>query len=209
MTKRKFWTDQELKILSEMYPDHYTIDIANKLNRSVRSVYSMANIKGLKKSPAFFEMELSIQAERLKIVGTKSRYQKGREPENKGSKMNPEIYAKLKPTMFKKGHKPHNLKYDNHERINVDGYHEVRVSEGKYVAKHRLLWENINGPIPKGMAIIFKDRNPNNITIENLEMVSRDQLMVRNSIQRFSPELISAIKLVKKLKNKINAKEQN
>lgn len=38
---------------------------------------------------------------------------------------------------------------------------------------HRWVWENINGPIPKGMDIHHKDGNKDNNEVENLEMLSR------------------------------------
>jgi hypothetical protein len=43
----------------------------------------------------------------------------------------------------------------------------------RWQEKHRWIWEQANGKIPKGMNIIFLDNNPLNCTLENLAMVSR------------------------------------
>ena len=70
-------------------------------------------------------------------------FKKGHVPANKGIKLEKdgELYNKMRHTFFQKGNKPHNTKFDGHERLNVEGYVEVRIAERKYVFKHRLLWE--------------------------------------------------------------------
>ena len=207
--KSRFLSDEEKKIIKEMFSDSYTKDIASKLNRSYSSSSNFAHSNNLKKSENFMKMELERQGERLKIVGINGRFKPGTIPPNKGKKMNPELYAKCAPTMFKKGQAPHNTTYDGHERISVDGYVEIRVEQGKYVLKHRLIWEQTNGPIPDGMALIFKDNNKLNMDLSNLQLVTRAELMARNTIQRFPVELQNTIKTLSKLKKQLNAKEQN
>jgi len=207
IVNRRFWSDDERKILSEMFADNYTETICKILNRSYRSVCSQATLMGLKKSEAFMKRELERQADRLRIVGVKSRYQKGRKPENKGKPMPKEVYEKVKRTMFKKGHEPHNTNYDGHERLSKDGYIEIRIRKGRYVLKHRHVWEQANGKVPKGYIVVFKNRDPKNIVLENLELISREENMQRNTIHRFPTELKSTIRLVKKLKRTINEKQ--
>ena len=204
---RKVWTDQEIETLKELFPNLYTKDVAEKMNRSYFSVCTQANIMGIKKSESFRTMELGRQAERLKINGAKHRFKKGLIHFNKGKTVSLETYDKLKGSFFKKGSKPHNTKYDGHERISVDGYIEVRIKERKYVLKHRLIYEQHYGPIPKGMIVTFRDRNPQNVAIENLELISRQEGMKRNSIQNYPKEVKSTIRLLSKLKKIINEKQ--
>lgn len=59
-------------------------------------------------------------------------------------------------------------------------YYYIRISKAKWVLYQRYLWEQKNGKIPKGMLIIFKDKNPLNCVLENLEMISRIENMERN-----------------------------
>jgi hypothetical protein len=68
---------------------------------------------------------------------------------------------------------------------------------------HVYMWEAVNGPVPDGHIVVFKDKNPLNCLIENLEMVTREEHMIRNSIMRFPKDVISTIKLISTLKKKI------
>lgn len=67
------WTAEEVAILTEMYPEHQNLDIARRLDRSVKSVVSKASDLGLHKSP-----------ERLRQMGrenVQSRYEKSSDGE--------------------------------------------------------------------------------------------------------------------------------
>ena len=202
----KFWKCSEDEYLSVKYPHKYAKEIASHLGRSMSSVYSRVVKLGLKKSEEFKKMELAKQAERLRIVGEKSRYQKGREPENKGKKMPKEVYEKCRPTMFQKGNVPHNTKYDGYERVNRDGYKEVRVSKGKFQLKHRIVWEQKFGEIPPDHAVIFKNGDTLDFTIENLRLVSREELMKMNSFHRYPEHIKDAIRTLAKLRKTIKTK---
>lgn len=166
---RKLWTQQEIDYIREVYADTPTDQIAQQLGRSCSSVYGMAGVLSLSKSEAYHQAELAKQAERLKEIGSKTRFQKGACPPNKGKKMPAHVYEAVKHTFFKSGHKPPNTKYDGHERICPnDGYILIRVRQGEYKAKHRVVWEQHYGPIPKDMVIRFKDNNKLNTAIVSL-----------------------------------------
>lgn len=207
MPPRQPWTPEDIDTLRQLYPDHYTDEVGRILGRNTRSVFAMAYKLGLHKSEAFRAMELQKQADRLRKVGKRNRFPKGHIPANKGVKMSAEVYEKAKPTMFKPGNLPHNTKYDGHTRLTKDGYIMVRIAKGKYVLEHRHLWEQHHGPIPPGHIIKFKDGNSQNITIDNLEMISTRDNMMRNNIHNYPPELQEVIKLNNRIKNKINAKK--
>lgn len=205
---KRNWTNDEIKYVKENYCNKYTIEIATALNRSVRSVYKAANTLGLKKTKEFMQIALERESEKLKIVGTNTRFKPGHLTYNKGQKMSKEVYQAVKVSMFKKGNEPHNMKYDGHERICAkDGYVYIRVAKGKYVLKHRLVWEQNNGPIPKGHIIIFKDKNKLNLNINNLQIVTLRENMERNRITKYPKELQDLIKLNNKLKTTLNEKQ--
>lgn len=204
---RKFWTDQERDLLKKLYPYNYTADLCKVFNRTASSINGQVTKLDLHKSPEFRKWELAKQAARLKVAGAKFRFNQGNEPANKGHQMKPETYAKVKRTFFKKGQHPVNAKWDGYERIAKDGYIEVRIRPGKFMPKHRYIWEQANGPVPPDKILVFKDGNQKNITLDNLELITRKENMLRNSIYRFPPELVSTIKLVSKLKRKINEKQ--
>lgn len=97
------------------------------------------------------------------MTGRDGRLVKGNTPANKGKKM-PYHPNSAKRTRFKKGGLPHNTKFIGHERISKDGYVEISVNETnphtgferRHVLKHRWLWEQKHGPVPKGMALKCK-----------------------------------------------------
>lgn len=105
-------------------------------------------------------------------------FPKGNEPFNKG-KPHP-TRGRAAETQFKKGQQPHNTNYLGHERVSKDGYVEISIAETnphtgferRYVLKHRHLWEQANGPLPKGMALKCKgDRL--NTDPSNWELIPR------------------------------------
>ena len=118
------------------------------------------------------------------------------------------MYERVKVSMFKKGNEPHNTKYDGHERLDPkDGYIYIRISKGKYVLKHRLIWEQHNGQIPKGNIIIFKDKDKYNLNIDNLQMITKRENMLRNTVTKYPIELQQLIKLNNKLKTTLHEKQ--
>jgi len=51
-TRMPRWTKDELKVLRDLYASHSNLEIAQKLDRSVKSVVSKAHNLGLKKDPS-------------------------------------------------------------------------------------------------------------------------------------------------------------
>ena len=67
------------------------------------------------------------------------------------------------------------------ERTNTDGYVEIKIADpNKWKGKHRIIWEETHGPIPKGHVVIFADGNRRNFDPDNLLLVSRAQLARMN-----------------------------
>lgn len=198
------WTDEEKRIVAEMYSDHCASEIAERLGRSLSGVYNQARVMGLK-SPREKIVRLGkVGANHPNAVA--SRFQKGHVPGNKGKKMAPDVYEKVKGTMFQKGHAPVNHRPLGAERVNVDGYVEVKVAEpGKWRLKHRVVWEEANGPIPPGYNIQFRNKNRQDLRLENLYLISRaEQMGTENSIHaRYPEELKKVIRLKGAIKRQI------
>lgn len=119
--------------------------------------------------------------------GRDGRFRPGSIPPNKGRKgYCPEG---CKKSWFKPGHRPANKKPVGTERINADGYVDVRIRNpsGKrhknWKAKHRIIWETANGrKVPRCHAVIFADGNKLNFALNNLLPVSRSELAVMNRL---------------------------
>ena len=53
-----------------------------------------------------------------------------------------------------------------------DGNYPTTTKNGKTVYVHRLIWEEKNGKIPKGMVIHHKNKDYRDNRIDNLQLVS-------------------------------------
>jgi hypothetical protein len=109
--------------------------------------------------------------------GLDGKFQKGHIPPNKGKKGT----GGWEPTQFKKGCRPVNFKPIGSERVNIDGYTEIKIADpNKWRLKHQVIWEAANGPMPKGHGVIFGDGKRSNCDINNLILVSQRQLLTLN-----------------------------
>ena len=168
------------------------------------SIYSKAYKLGLKKSKEI----LAKLGEPLKKYGTKTRFKTGNSPPNKGKKQHEYMSAvsigESAKTRFTVGHTPHNWKPVGSTRITKDGYCEVKVKEpNKWQLLHRKVWVMVNGAIPPGYNVQFRDKNRLNCAPSNLYIIDRKTQMINNSINRLPKELISVIKLASKLNKQL------
>ena len=130
-------------------------------------------------------------------------FRTGHTPWNKGLKG---AYASNSLTKFKKGNKPHNYRSIGSERINFDGYVEIKVADPrKWKLKHRIIWEEAHGKIPKDHIILFADQNKLNVSLDNLMLVSKREVLIMNRRKLIfdDPELTKVGKLNANVHSKI------
>lgn len=203
----KPFTNIEIKFIKDNYSQMNTAEMASHLRRDISSIYSKAYSLGLNKSPEYLNSENSGRLIKGEKRGQNTRFSKGHTPWNKGKKMTEDQYKKAAPTMFKKGHKAHNARYDGYISVRKSKgvlYAWVKMAEGKFKLLHRVIWEKYNGKIPENHNVIFKDGNQANLDINNLHLVSNAELMKANSIQRYPEDLKKLILANAKLKREIN-----
>ena len=201
----RFWTEEEKNIVREMYPEHLASEIAEIIGKTTVGVQQMAAKLGVRSTPEKIARTGKMSQNHPNVIAT--RYKKGNVPPNKGKKVSAEVYEKMKPHMFKKGETPLNYRPVGSERVNVEGYVEIKVADPKtWKLKHRVIWEEAHGPIPEGYNIQFKDGNSLNVQLDNLYMISKaDQLRNENSsVARYPHELRQIIALKGAIKRKIN-----
>lgn len=209
MQKKRFWTEPEVEILIAMYPDEWNKDIAIKLGRNIDSVVHKAVVLGLKKSEAFFKSDKSGR-NHLAKVGNGTRFKKGQISHNKGLKqsefMSADKIEKTKATRFKNGLVPHNRVPIGTERFGKDGFIQIKVADGKlnrnWEQKNRWVWEQNNGPIPKGCVVEFIDEDKTNFELSNLRMVTRKENILKNTLRDES-----ILKRFLKIKNEDDIKD--
>ena len=162
------WTQEEIEYIKSICWKSYHADTAKKFNEHFNSDITASQIKSL--------------IGRLKIkTGRTGYFSKGHIPHNKGKKMSPEVYEKAKATMFKKGNLPPNYRPVGSERTTVDGYREIKVADpNKWELKHRYIYEQHFGKIPKEDMVIFLDNDKTNLDINNLKCISRKEHLYMN-----------------------------
>lgn len=212
---RRRWTESEKMYMRENFANTPTKVIAKRLDRSYESVCGMAYLMQLNKCEEYFVTNGGGRLQKGSTIGISGRFVKGCVPHNKGKKMDSELKERIQHTFFKPGSLPHNTKYDGHESIRVSKgrkYVWIRVN-GKYVLKHRHIWETHCGPIPKGCNVQFSDGNSMNLKPENLYLITRDRQMLVNSIHNYPEDIVELMrlkgKLKKLIKTKRHGKEQN
>lgn len=209
---KRIWTEEEINILLRDYqdPNIFTADIAKRLDRTLSQVYQKAWTMGLKAPLERIRRAGKLGTNHPNAVA--HRFKKGSVPPNKGKKMSPEVYEKVKETMFKKGNSPVNHREVGSERINVDGYIETKVAEPNvWRLKHRIIWEQHNGAIPPGYNVQFKNHNTQDCRIENLYLISKaEQMRNENSlIAKYPKELQDVIRLKGVVNRQIHKHQKN
>lgn len=158
------YTDEERKFILENAGGRSNLELAGMVNQKFNINLTESQIKGYK-------------ANHKINSGLTGRFQKGCVPLNKGKKMSVEQYELCKGTMFKKGNRSVNYRPVGSERVNVDGYVEIKVADpNKWRLKHRVVYEKVFGKIQRGYVLLFLDGNKLNLKIENLGLVTRNEL---------------------------------
>ena len=159
------WSDEEKTYLEQITAGRHYKEIQKLMIEKFEYAFSLSQIKG-----AIGRYKLN--------TGFNGQFKKGSIPTNKGTKG----FTGPNKSSFKKGNIPANHRKVGSERINVDGYIEVKIEEpNKWRLKHQLIWEQHNGSIPDGYAVIYGDGDRQNLSIDNLILVTRKQLLILNN----------------------------
>ena len=186
------WTEEERNYLKQITPGRHYKEIVELMNSNFEYQFTMEQI-----SAAIKRYGLN--------TGLTGRFEKGNIPVNKGTKG----IMKANKGSFKKGQACYNRRSVGSERVDRDGYTLVKVAEpNKWRLKHQIVWEEHNGPIGKGNAVIFADGNKKNLDINNLILVSRKQLLILNNkgLIRDNAELTRTGVIIAGLYQKISSK---
>lgn len=212
---RKPWTYPELQHLLRDYADTPTRDLAARLGRPIASVYAKAQGLGLKKSSAFLASPASGRLTGDDDRGKSGRFTKGLKPWNKGAHFTPG--GRSAETRFKAGNRTGKAAqlYQpiGTERITKDGYRQRKVNDDMPIHRRwqlvqRLVWEEHRGPIPDGHVVTFIDGDKLNCEIDNLTLVSRQELMSRNTVHNLPEDLRQVVQLKGALVRQINKRSE-
>jgi len=199
-------------MLRAIYPHRPTPAIACRLRRTVRAIYVRARAFGLKKTARYLASPAACRLRRGDQVGAAFRFSKGHVPANKGLRRPGWAPGRMKQTQFKagalNGMALQRFKPIGSTRI-VDGYlyRKVAAVPGPWTVnwklEHVLLWERERGPVPAVHALVFRNRDRTDIRLENLELITRRELMARNSVHNLPKPLAQTVQLLGALKRQI------
>lgn len=210
--QRYQWTELDCDILRAGYPHLPTAQIAKDMRLSERIIKDKAAKLKIKKSPEYIA-ELRKQASAKQKA---TQFKPGQKAWNKGTRFTPG--GRSSETQFKKRHKPVNYVPVGGYRLkdNRDGnfYWEKKVTDifgAKYknwkMVSH-IVWEEANGPIPKGSIIAFKEGMKTNkleeITIDRLECITRKENALRNNPHLKDKEIGKLYQLKGAIKRQLN-----
>jgi hypothetical protein len=90
-----------------------------------------------------------------------------------------------------------------------EGHIVMKIASGLWRKKNLVIWEAANGPLPKNHVVIFADSNRLNMDLDNLLLISRQELAVMNRFGLIStnPKLTKIGLLAAKLKMLIRKHE--
>lgn len=161
-----FYTEEECQFLRDNIKGTPYNQMAEMFNEKFGTNVGVTALKG--------------KISKLKLKnGLNGCFEPNRTPWNKGK--NFIAGGRSAETRFKKGQDPINWKPVGSERVSKDGYIEIKVSEpSEWMLKHRKVWEEANGEIPKGSIVVFKDSDRTNISLDNLALITRKENAVMN-----------------------------
>lgn len=200
------WTPDEAALLARIYPDTSTDDVADRLGFTVAQIRRKAYALGIHKTPEF-RRETMVETGR-KSVGRK--FKAGNVPWNYGKSF-PSIGRTIE-TQFKPKSNPPGWRPIGTERVNTWGYLQRKMTDTgeswrDYVPVHHIVWFDAGREIPPGHALVFRDGDKRNFALENLELITRSELMRRNSYHNYGPEIAGLIQLRGVISRKLNRKE--
>jgi hypothetical protein len=190
------YTPEQAAFIIEHYKGRSNKELSEMINEQFDLNLSVTQVKTFK-------------ANRKLNSGLTGRFELGQVPVNKGTKGLYNVGGNR--TSFKKGHKPKNYRPVGSERVNVDGYIEVKVADpNKWRLKHSVVWEEANGPIPKGHCVIFLDGNRINLSLDNLQLITRNQLarLNQNHLIFNDAELTKTGIIIADIRSKINDRKK-
>ncbi len=220
------WTKKELGLVRDLYPEISTKLIAERLGRSVSMVYQAAAKMGLHKSAAYLASPAACRLRRGEHPGLATQFKKGIVPHNKGLRRPGWAPGRMAETQFRRGTRQgkaaENYCAVGTIRPDAEGYLRIKVRESNETDRcygfgntsiwpllNRHIWEQHKGPIPAGHNVIFKDGDRSNVAIENLELVSRGEMMRRNTIHnRYPKEMVNTIMLLGAIKRKVRERSE-
>ncbi|WP_319583909.1 HNH endonuclease [uncultured Pseudodesulfovibrio sp.] len=197
----RLFTEEQAEFIRKGYKSMSLAELTEAFNERFKDTKDILQIRG-------FTRNHSIKS------GRTGRFEKGQEVWNKGTK------GVMKPNSgnFKKGSIPANTLPMYTERINRDGFVEIKVpianpyttAKTRFMHKQVWVWEQANGPVPEGYVIRFLDGDKTNCSLDNLGLFSRAESleMTRIGYTEAPEDVKPSVAALAKLSTKVRRVER-
>jgi len=164
VNRLRLFTEKQVDFLKKNYPGRTVVELRKLFNAKFYTNMTRQQIKTAVHSRGI-------------TCGRTGQFLKGHKPWNTGTKG----MTGANKTSFKKGLVPANHRPLGSERIcQKDGYVWIKVAEWdsnfhrptRWKPKHVHVWEQENGPVPKGFILKFIDGDKENVDPSNLMLIS-------------------------------------
>lgn len=215
---KRLWDPEDDVELRRLFPDAPTIQLVPVFRRTLQAIRARAGTLGLHKSAAFMASPHAYRFRRGQGGGEACRFAKGHVPANKGTRRPGWHRGRMKETQFKKGQlngvAAHRFMPIGSFRI-ADGYLYRKISAvpGPWTVnwkmEHVLVWARAHGPVPSGHALAFRNRDRTDVRLENLELLTRRELMARNTVHNLPKPLAQTVQLLGQLNRQIRRRTRH
>ncbi len=211
--KEHQWTPDEIATVQQRYADTSSAVLAGSLGVSLSQLYKKAAELGIAKSAAFLASDASGRMGTGHQRGAATRFKPGSVSHNKGVHGVCGLHPNSRKTQFQKGHTLNGELPIGTVKQMSNGYLMRKVAQTGYVPddwkmESRVVWAAHFGPIPDGHVVHLRDRNPMNVSPENMELLSRGEMVRRFGIAALPPEIQQVLRLKGALNRKINRHDQ-
>lgn len=209
---KRLWSKADDRTLRRLYPDEPNAAIARRLRRTVQAIYARAEKFGLHKSAAYMASPHAYRFRRGQGGGEAFRFPKGHVPANKGQRRLGYAPGRMKETQFKRGmlNGVAALRFMPIGSTRLcDGYlyRKISTKSGPWTVnwklEHVLIWTQAHGPVPAKHALAFRNHDRTDVRLDNLELITRRELMARNTVHNLPKPLAHAVQLLGALNRQI------
>lgn len=192
------YTEEMKEFILENYKGVSTKDLVKRFNLHFGTSVTISMMKGYKSNHKLNS-------------GLTGYFPKGNVPVNKGTKGIFNVGGNK--TSFKQGQLPPNTDPIGTEKVLKDGYIWVKIKDMpkakkniNWKQKQKLIWEQVNGPVPDGYFVMFADGNNRNFDLDNLVLVTKAEMLYlnRNSLIYNHAEITKSGVLIARMMSKAN-----
>lgn len=207
---RSVWTPDRIAQLRGLYATHSAQECADLMGLTYKQVVHGVKRAGLRKSREWKVARMREAHQQGIGGGQHTRFAPGHTTWNAGTTG---LDLGGKATRFQPGQRNGRAaqlwRPIGTESVDADGYPVRKVAETgnkwrDWRPVHHLVWESAGREIPPGYALVFRDGDKRNATLDNLELITRADLMARNSVHRYPEHIVRAVQAVGALNRQLN-----